>query len=261
MTISPKFEVEPLEATAKMPERVTDALLALIRSGTYPPKSRLPSEAQMGRQFAVSRTVIREAISRLKSMGLVESRQGSGVFVREAGPDTPFHIDPSVVDSIQQVLQVAELRRSLESEVAALAAERASAAQVAEIGACLAAIDEDVARGGDGVAPDIEFHRSIVRATGNPHFLALWDFLSQYLKGTIRLTRAWEARRDETRQQVMLEHRAIYQAIVRKDAEAARAAARKHMEMSSHRISNIDPEFVRSGGELLVAPAAASPKA
>lgn len=243
MPVSQKLQVEPLSASAKMPERVMHALQDLICSGAYPAKSRLPSEGDMALQFGVSRTVIREAISRLKSEGLVESRQGSGVFVREAGPHTPFRIDPGSVESIQDVLQIAELRQGLEAEIAALAASRATKKQVAEIGVRLAAIDADVAAGGDGVDADIEFHRSIARATANPHFLSLWDFLSRFLKGTITLTRSWEARREETRQQVMEEHRALYEAIVAGDAEAARAAARRHMEMSSSRIRSIDPAF------------------
>ncbi|MEC4719993.1 FadR/GntR family transcriptional regulator [Noviherbaspirillum sp. CPCC 100848] len=244
MSDNPLFQVAPLEAAAKMPERITKILQDLILKGTYPPKSRLPSEGEMAQHFGVSRTVMREAVSRLKAEGLVESRQGSGVFVREAGPDRPFRIKPSVIDSVQEVLQVAELRRGMEAEIAALAAERASDEQIAEIGARLAAIDGDVAAGGDGVAADIEFHRSIARATGNPHFLALWDYLGQFLKGTIKLTRTWEAQSDETRQQVLDEHQAVYDAILRRDANAAREAARKHMEMSSHRIRNIDPDFV-----------------
>lgn len=240
----PIFKVAPLEAQAKMPERVMQALRELIRNGTYPPRSRLPSEGDMAEHFGVSRTVVREAVSHLKADGLVESRQGSGVFVREAGPDTPFRIDPGVMGSIQEVLQVAELRRGLEAEIAALAAERATTVQIREIGERLDAIEADVAAGGDGVAADIEFHRSIARATGNPHFLALWDFLSRFLKGTIKLTRAWEAQRDETRRQVQEEHGALFAAIVKRDPEAARDAARRHMEMSAHRIRNIDPDFV-----------------
>jgi GntR family transcriptional repressor for pyruvate dehydrogenase complex len=244
MASSPVFQVQPLATSATMPDRVTQALLDLIRGGSYPPKSRLPSEAKMAQHFGVSRTVIREAVSRLKSEGLVESQQGRGVFVRELGLDTPFRIDPAVVDSIQQVLQVAELRRGLEAEIAALAAERASHAQTLEIAACLQAIDDDVAAGGDGVAADIEFHRSIARATGNPHFLTLWDFLGQFLKGTIKLTRTWEAQQEETQQQVMQEHQLLYEAISRKDPEAARTAARRHMEMSSQRIRTADPALL-----------------
>lgn len=239
----PEFPLKPLMAPAKMPERVTQALLELIRGGTYPVKSRLPSEIEMSQAFGVSRTVIREAVSRLKSEGLVESRQGSGLFVREASPDTPFRIDPGVVDSIQTVLQVAELRRGLESEIAALAAERANKLQTAEIRACLKAIDSDVATGKNGVDADMEFHRSIARATGNPHFIALLDFLGQFLKGAMTTSRTWEARAASTRNQVRAEHQALVDAIAGKDPEAARLAARRHMEMAAHRIRSADPSL------------------
>lgn len=230
-----------------MPERVTIIMRDLILKGTYPPKTRLPSEGDMAQRFGVSRTVMREAVSRLKAEGLVESRQGSGIFVREAGPDRPFRIETSVLDSVQEVLRVAELRCGMEAEMAALAAERADLEQIGEIGERLTAIDADVAAGGDGVTADIEFHRSVARATGNPHFLALLDYLGQFLKGTIKVTRTWESQRDETKQQVLNEHRSIYEAIVRRDVSGARDAARKHMEMSSHRIRNIDPGFIAKG--------------
>jgi GntR family transcriptional regulator, transcriptional repressor for pyruvate dehydrogenase complex len=235
------FQVEPLAAHMTMSDRVTQALLELIRSGAHPAKSRLPSEAEMAQRFGVSRTVIREAVSRLKSEGLVESRQGAGVFVREISMDTPFRIDPTVVGSVQSVLQVAELRRGVEAEMAALAALRSNKTQVAEIKSCLKAIDAAVAAGGDGVDADMEFHRSIARATGNPHFLALWDFLGQFLRGTVATSRAWEAQKEETRAQVEEEHKALYEAIAAHDVEAARAAGRRHMEMASQRILTVPP--------------------
>lgn len=246
MATAPVFRVEPLVSQVTMPERVTAALLELIRSGTYPAKSRLPSETEMAEQFGVSRTVIREAVSRLKSEGLVESRQGSGVFVRELSLDTPFRIDPTVVDSICSVLEVVELRRGLEAEIAALAAERRTKEQLADIKNKLLAIDSDVAAGNDGVDADMEFHRCVARATGNPHFLSLWDFISQFLKSTMTITRAWEAQQEETRVQVLEEHRALFDAIARKDADGARSAARRHMEMSAKRICTADPEFLKN---------------
>lgn len=245
MTIETEFRVEPLMNPVKMPDRVTAALLNLIRSGDYPAKSRLPTEMEMSKRFGVSRTVIREAVSRLKSEGLVESRQGSGVFVREISLDAPFRIDPVVVESVTTVLQIVELRRGVESEIAALAAERCNKKQIAMIRASLKTIDDDVRAGKDGVDADMEFHRSIARATNNPHFLALWDFLGQFLKGTMSVTRALEARREETAQQVRDEHHTLADAIASKDPESARSAARRHMEMAAHRIRSADPKLLR----------------
>lgn len=245
MTTETVFRVEPLMNSVKMPDRVTAALLSLIRSGDYPAKSRLPTEMEMSKRFGVSRTVIREAVSRLKSEGLVESRQGSGVFVREISLDAPFRIDPGVVESVTTVLQIVELRRGLESEIAALAAERSNKKQTAMIRNSLKAIDDDVRAGKDGVDADMEFHRCIARATNNPHFLALWDFLGQFLKGTMSVTRALEARREETAQQVRDEHHVLADAIASKDPEAARCAARRHMEMAAHRIRSADPRLLK----------------
>ena len=127
------LKIERLSTPGSLTDRVSDALVHLIRGEDFPPGSRLPSEAKMADRFGVSRTVIREAVSRLKSEGLVESRQGSGVFVREENTDAPFRIDPNIMDSAKSLLQVVELRKVLESEIAALAAKRRSAAQLVAI--------------------------------------------------------------------------------------------------------------------------------
>lgn len=240
MSKMPELPIETLSTTAKMPDRVTAALLSLIRAGDYQPGARLPSEMSMAKSFGVSRTVIREAVSRLKSEGLVESRQGSGVYVRTGSMDTPFRIDPAVAGSVHSLLQVVELRRGLESEIAALAAERRSPAQLEEIRAALAAIETDVQAGGDGVDADMAFHRAIARATGNPHFLSLWDFLGQFLRGAMTVTRALEAMRQDMGRQVLDEHHALVDAIAAGDAGAASAAARHHMVMASRRIGTLE---------------------
>ena len=157
--------------TGTLASRVAEQLLNKIRADHLAAGARLPSEQAMARHFGVSRTVIREAVSRLKSEGLVESRQGSGVFVRERNMDSPFRIDSSIMESTDSVLQVVELRQVLEGEIAALAAKRRSAHQLAAIRQALQQINDDVSAGSDGVDADIAFHRSIAEATGNPHFL------------------------------------------------------------------------------------------
>src|SRR3546814_4520054 len=91
--------------------------------------ARLPSEIDMAQRFSVSRTVIREAISRLKSEGLVGTRQGSGTRVLEPSVATPFRLNIDPNDSLQAVLRVIELRRGIEGEMAALAAERRTEVQ------------------------------------------------------------------------------------------------------------------------------------
>lgn len=232
----PEFKVERLTAAGTLTDRIVAALVELIRGEGFQPGSRLPSEMNMASRFGVSRTVIREAISRLKSEGLVESRQGSGVFVRQGNMDAPFRIDPNIVDSIQSVLQVVELRLALEGEIAGFAAKRCSATQVKAIIQALKQIEIDEQEGKDGVDADIAFHRSIAEATGNPQFLAIIEFLFNFLESATATMRNYEATKEELSREVKDEHAAIVDAISRRDPEAARTAARKHMEGAARRL-------------------------
>jgi len=245
-SVSP-FNVERLTVSGTLTDRVSEALIGLIEGKDFPPGTRLPSEMDMAGRFGVSRTVIREAISRLKSEGLVESRQGSGVFVREGNMDAPFRINPNIMDSVQSVLQVVEIRKALEGEIAALAATRRTEAQLNAIKKALKQIEVAVGEGSDGVDADIVFHRSIAEATGNPHFLGLIEFLFNFLRNATRITRGIEATRETLTRQVKEEHQAIVDALSRKDAEAARSAARLHMERATVRLSSAEALEVLGG--------------
>jgi GntR family transcriptional regulator, transcriptional repressor for pyruvate dehydrogenase complex len=107
---------EKVSLAPSLSDQVTEALLARIESGQLKPGEKLPPEAVLAPEFGVSRTVVREAISRLKHEGLVESRQGSGVFVRLQPAMSSLKIDDSVLESRESILQIVELRRAIESE-------------------------------------------------------------------------------------------------------------------------------------------------
>jgi GntR family transcriptional repressor for pyruvate dehydrogenase complex len=244
MASTPEFKVERITVEGTLTDRVFAALIQLVNGGDFKPGSRLPPEQKMAHRFGVSRTVIREAVSRLKSEGLVEARQGSGVFVRERNMQAPFRIDPSLMDSAESVLQVVELRLSLEGEIAALAAERRSGGQLEAIRRALDRIGIEEQAGRDGVDADIEFHRSIAEATDNPHFLALIGFLFNFLTRATRITRGYEATQSALSQQVREEHQRIVEAIVRQDPEEARLAARRHMLGASQRLKSANLESI-----------------
>ena len=115
-------------------DRVARLLAQQIRTGVYPVDARLPTESAMSEQYGVSRTVVREAVSRLRSDGLVETRQGSGTVVCDPRVSDAFRLTPSPDGNpAQGVLQILELRRGIEAEMAALAAERRSAAEMKRI--------------------------------------------------------------------------------------------------------------------------------
>jgi GntR family transcriptional repressor for pyruvate dehydrogenase complex len=217
-------------------DRLAALLSAQIEQGQLAPGDRLPTEARLAAMHGVSRSVVREAVHRIKSRGLLVSRQGSGVFVAAVAAHQPLAFDPAVLQSVDRVVEVAEVRRVLEGEMAALAALRATRSQLSVLRKALLAIDAATAAGGDGVAEDMAFHRAIGEATGNPQFSRLLAFLEQYLRDGMRITRANEARRPDFMQAVRDEHRSIVEAIAAHDSAAARRAATRHLTHSARRL-------------------------
>lgn len=218
-------------------DTVAKELLRKIHNGEFGPGAKLPTEPVLSEQFGVSRTVVREAISRLKNEGAVEPRQGSGVYVTQQGHLRPLRIQFDQVSSADAVLHIVELRRAIDAEVAALAATRRTPRQLKAIETALQGIAADVSAGGDGVLADVMFHRSIAEATGNPFLLQTLAFLSQYLEAATAVTRSNEAQRDDFMRQVYEEHAAIASAIAAGDALGARNAAQTHMFNAARRLS------------------------
>ena len=247
--MSPAFE--PVAVTDKLSEQVARRLIAEIRSGRLAPQDKLPTEALLVQQFGVSRTVVREAISQLKSLGLVTSRQGSGMYVRAQANFEPLSFNADHSASRDAVIQITEVRRAIEAEAARLAAERRSAKDVTQIRKALRAIELAAKTGRDGVEEDVEFHRCIAHAANNPFLLQTLDYLSQYLREGTRVTRANEARRADFTQQVMIEHQAIVQAIEKGDPRGALKAATTHMQNASRRLQSADPTFWQKHNVLL----------
>lgn len=232
---SPASAPSPL-STQRLSDRLAAVLAAQVSGGQLQPGQRLPTEQQLALAHGVSRTVVREAVHQLKSQGLLRSRQGSGIYVTDGAAHQPLSFDPTVLESLDAVVQVVEVRRALEGEIAALAAERATRADVTALRRALKAIDAAAAAGRDGVAEDLAFHRAVAAATGNPQFERLLGFLEQYLREAMRVTRGNEARHLQFAQAVRREHQALVDAIAAGDATAARRAATRHMQHACDRL-------------------------
>lgn len=240
--------IPALRVGTRLSEQLADALVVSIREGQLKPGQRLPTEAALVERFGVSRTVVREALSRLKTLGLLESRQGSGAFIRQPDRREAERLVLTPDGSVAAVLQMVEVRRALEAEAAALAAARRTARSVKQIKAAMHAIDKAVAAGGDGVAEDVAFHAAIAQAAGNPYLLATLAYLNQFLLDATRVTRANEATREDLAEQVRHEHAAVVAAIEAGDVAAARLAGAAHMVNAAERIGRADPAFWKSQG-------------
>lgn len=247
MAFSPSDDASLRAMDGTLADRVTGLIAADIRARVYPMNTRLPTEQSMTQQYGVSRTVVREAISRLKSEGLVETRQGSGTVVRDPKAADAFRLAQAgaadAQNPAQGVLHILELRRGIEAEMAALAAQRRTSAEMTQIQQALRAITRAEKEGRDGVEEDLAFHIAISRAAHNPHYTGLLGMLTRALHDAIRLTRSNEARRTDLVAQVQAEHEAICAAIKARDPVAARTAAFMHMHNTGERIEQAGKDF------------------
>ncbi|TBW41410.1 FadR family transcriptional regulator [Siculibacillus lacustris] len=220
-------------------ETVVDDLVAKIRDGRYRPGERLPTEPAVMADLGVSRTVVREAMSRLQAAGLVETRHGIGTFV--LAPVPVVTLDMGTVVTIRDVMAMLELRISLETEASALAAQRRDDAQLDAMQRAIDSFEAEITAGRDGVAADFQLHLTISQATGNRYFESVFRHLGTT---TIPRTRLDTARIAPEPGPAYLfrtnrEHQAIFDAIARRDAESARAAMRMHLANSRERLRRV----------------------
>jgi DNA-binding FadR family transcriptional regulator len=216
-------------------ETAVAEITARIHNGVYRPGEKLPTEPQFMADLGVSRTVVREAVSRLQAAGLVETKHGIGTFVLEAPAST---LGIGNVMTIRDVLAMLELRISLETEAAALAAARRTEAQLAEMRQAVTDFDADVDAEHSGIAADFRFHLQIALATGNRYFETVFRNLGTSTIPRTRLDMARISLEQSPRylHRTNLEHQAILEGIARKDPEAARAAMRMHLSNSRERL-------------------------
>jgi GntR family transcriptional regulator, transcriptional repressor for pyruvate dehydrogenase complex len=134
---------------------VVDRLAAGIRDGKLQPGQKLPPETEIMARFEVSRTVVREAISRLQASQLVRTRHGIGTFVIEPAAGGTFRITPDDLATVADVISVLELRISLETESAGLAAQRRSAANLKAMRQALRDFRQSIRHDSDAVPAEV----------------------------------------------------------------------------------------------------------
>ncbi|MAF15870.1 MAG: GntR family transcriptional regulator [Marinomonas sp.] len=229
--LSSTLQVQRLSKGDSLATTVAKQLEAEITSGRIQVGNKLPTESALCDLFGVSRTVIREAITQLKSLGLVETRRGVGTTVtRSMSSETVFayNVDPT---AIKDILHILEIRMSVESAACALAAERRTEADLAKMERHFSEFDAALARGELARKEDYEFHLAICQATHNPFFK---QFYEQFNKNVIPRANLVNSNLDhvaseEYLNRVRAEHEAILSSIRAKDADAAKEAMHQHL--------------------------------
>lgn len=227
-------ETKALTRSAELAQRLSTRIV----DGHYVAGDKLPKEADLMQEFGVSRTVVREAISSLQASGRVETRHGVGSFVLSPQDALPFRIERQQLGILTDVISLLEVRIALETEGAALAAQRRTFADLARLRNTLEAFVLALKEGRDAVDADLAFHRCVAQASGNTHFKDLLDVIGSRGLPRHRLGKddPLKTGRNAYLQRVQQEHEAIYNAIEAQDPEAARAAMRTHLSNSRDRL-------------------------
>jgi len=235
---SPTIAAPPPRKHRNLAQGVVAHIADSIRQGSLNPGEKLPTESEIMRLHGVSRTVVREAISHMQASGMVQTRHGIGTFVLAPAPAPSLGIDPGTVVTMRDVLAILELRISLETESAGLAASRRSEAQLQQLRAALDHFQSLPQGGDETVAADVQFHLAIALASGNRYFHDILSHLGTNIIPRARLNSAKLAQDDPAiyMERVQREHEDIFNAIARQDPESARAAMRTHLSNSRERL-------------------------
>ena len=166
---------------------VFEDLKQRIRRGEWLPGARLPSIARLAKDLEVSTGSVREALRSLQSIGLVKIEHGRGVFVTGSSPSTELAGHLHNV-STGLMVALAETRRILEPELAALTAERGTDDELEEIIRLAQRMDEEAQQGLDFVEPDVQFHRCIAQAARNPILYQMMESVNDLFLESRRVT-------------------------------------------------------------------------
>jgi DNA-binding FadR family transcriptional regulator len=220
---------------SKLSDRIYEQVFALIVSGEFPQNSKLPTEAQLGARFGVSRPVVREALARLRDDALIYSRQGSGSYIQRQPDRAVLRFAP--VTSIADMQRCFEFRIALEGEGAALAAQRRDPEATARIDTILKRLDATIDAGELGADLDYELHLAIARASQNRFFADTLASLQPHIRVGMTLARNLSLLRPRERVvTVQNEHVAVVRAIRAGDAAAAREAMASHIDNARRRV-------------------------
>lgn len=220
----------PIKNT-KVYEQVIDQIKEMITSGKLKKGDRLPPERELVEQLQASRTSIREAIRALQIIGLVECRQGGGNFIKESFENSLFEpLSVMFVLQNSKPEEILELRKIVEVETAALAAEKITGKELKDI----EAIVEQMRISNDeafNAKLDKELHYKIAHASGNLLVVSILSAVSSLMDSFIKDARDMILRQNENKEVLMEHHESLYKALLNHDRNKAAEAMRKHLDL------------------------------
>ncbi len=229
-------------------DRVADVLMRRITQGAYPVGTKLPSGRLLAQEFDVSAAVIREATERLRTKGLIKSRQGAGCLVLTDSLKEGFLMAmPGAIDK-PALGHIYELRFEIEGGAAALAAIRAKAHDIELMEQILASLEKALLVPHKALEWDLQFHRALATATHNPHYEQLLTYLTGQWRHSVKIAREHTLAIDQAAgaaakgndasllKRVHGEHLAVLKAIKKRDPALARLKAQAHLRNACERL-------------------------
>ena len=228
------------DGAGSLPDRIYARVVEAILRGDFAPHNKLPTEEALSAQFGVSRPTVREALARLRSDGIIDSRRGAGSTVIRA-PGTPV-VAATPVKSLADIERYYAFRSCVEMGAAAGAAEFRDADDLEALQQAFEALNTAMEGGESGADEDVRFHLAIARASHNPFFVTTIDTTVAPIRQFIELARNVTDKKSLARvRTTQAEHQAIVDAIVRRSPGDAAEAIRIHILNAKRRIFENTP--------------------
>ncbi|CAD5373982.1 DNA-binding transcriptional regulator, FadR family [Rubrivivax sp. A210] len=224
-----------LEGTGSLPDRVYARIVEAVLRGDFAATGKLPTEGVLAGQFGVSRPTVREALARLRSDGVIESRRGSGSHVVRRPGAPAAAVTP--IKSLADIERYYAFRCCVEGGAAAAAAEFHDGADLATMRAEFQALGRAMEGGQPGIEEDVRFHLAIAHGSHNPFFVDTVENSVAPIRQFMELARSVSDKKSLARvRTVQAEHLAIVEAIARRSATDAAEATRFHIVNAKRRI-------------------------
>lgn len=213
---------------------IVERIAGVIKDRKLAAGERLPGEHELVAQLKVSRPILREALARLQSMGLVDIQRGRGTFVGNATSlaNCVRLLRSAVTISPQELICYAELRSAIEVQAARQAAENATDEDVAALTAILKKLDDDDLPYPEALELDFQFHRKLIDIAGNPLMRNMIEVIYEFV--LTQMARTTPSQRDNQVGRRL--HRAILRAVRERNPDAAAEAMQRHMQAVRDRL-------------------------
>lgn len=222
------MEIKPIR-NRRTTEIILEQIKNFMKQGQLKQGDKLPTEMELAERFEVSRTSVREALSALSLTGILEIRQGEGIYVKRSSSNAVIEPLSFILllekDQLQSILEV---RKALEIEAADLAAQRRENEDLETMRALVEEMENDLPEAINSEKTDLAFHLALAKASKNPLLDRLMNTVQEIISDTLHVTRALWLNSGST-QRLFEEHREIYLAIAARDNETARQLMYEHL--------------------------------